>query len=341
MIKLKYHGLPNVDVNVGPDVENPLDKGLTGFRYPELAFSFNKSLEDIRLVCKTRRTYETFEYVAKDQPWVLDYVDAPDSFQVNSFLFRSDEFTKQHDGKHILFSGCSNSYGFSLYNHEIWPWLLYNKIKEKEKVSGYYNLSMPGTGPLNMVSDIFKYINKYSKPDVIFINLPLLSRFYTLVNDIGNTLEFAEEVNFSEKIPEWHHSIPVTSDDNVKPRFNGLSENVPDVKYHPIIAEKFIYVYQYLMMLETFCKINNIKLYIFSHNLTTNWFLSQTDLYSFKNISGKWKDLKKTYDLMLDYRLLNKDDKFALTGRDKVHEGTSYHYAWSELAYSWYSSDNY
>jgi hypothetical protein len=341
MIKLEYHNITGADVNVGPEVGHPLDKGLSGFAYPELGFTFDKDLNEIRRICKNRHEYETFEYVAKDQTWVLDYVNEPDTFKVNSLLFRSDEFTKNHDGKHILFSGCSNTYGFSLYNHEIWPWLLYNKIKEKEKVSGYYNLAIPGTGAFSMVSDIFKYINNYSKPDVIFINLPLLSRFYSLVNDTGSSLEFDKEINLIKKIPTWHHSIPITHDDNVRPSFDGSTLNKPDEKYHPIIAEKFIHVYQYLMMLETFCKINNIQLYVFSHNLSTNWFLSQTDLHSFKNISATMRDVKMAYELMLDYMSLNKNDKFSMQGRDKIHEGTSYHYAWSELAYSWYKNNNY
>lgn len=341
MRHLKYFNLEKVDINVGPEVEDPLGKNLIGFRYPELAFSFDKNLEQIRRITKKRRENETFEFVAESQPWILDYVDTPDTFKVNSLLFRSDEFTKQHEGKHIIFSGCSNTYGFSLYNHEIWPWKLYNKIKEKEKVSGYYNLAIPGTGPLNMISDIFKYINRYSKPDAIFINLPLLSRFYVLVNDNGKDLEFEEEINLTKKIPQWHHAIPKTHDDNVRPSFNGSGEHKPDEKYHPIIAEKFIYVYQYIMMLETFCKVNNIQLYIFSHNLSTNWFLSQTELTSFINISGSMFEMKKTYELMLDYMSANKNDKFALTGRDKVHEGTSYQHAWAELAYSWYASNNY
>lgn len=340
MIKLAYHNINEAEVSVGPRVEHPLDKGLSGFAYPELGFTFDKDLNYIRTICKNRCDYETFEYVAKDQPWVLDYVNAPDTFKVNSFLFRSDEFSKNHDGKHILFSGCSNTYGFSLYNHEIWPWLVYNKIKENEKVSGYYNLAIPGTSALNMVSDIFKYINKYSKPDTIFINLPLLSRFYSLVKDTGKSLYFEKEIDLIKEIPTWHHSIPVTHNDNVRPTFDGSISNKSYERYHPIIAEKFITVYQYLMMLEIFCKINNIQLYIFSHNLSTNWFLSQTDLQSFKNIAGTLIETKQHYELMLEYMSLNKDDKFSMKGRDNIHEGTSYHYAWAKMAYSWYENDN-
>lgn len=341
MTKLKYHNIPTVDVNVYGKVEHSLNKNLIGFAYPELVFSFDKNLKEIINISKIRTEHQDFEHLTQYQPWILNYVNAPDSFQVNSLLFRSDEFKKEHDGKHILFSGCSNSYGASLYNHEIWPWIVYNKIKEKEKVSGYYNLSISGVGPLHIVSDVFKYIDNYSKPDTIFINLPHLSRFYSMPTDTGNNLEFAEEINLVQALPNWHHSVPEIDDDNIKLNFDGSVQIKLCEKYHPIIAEKFIYVYQYLMMLEIFCKINNIQLYIFSHNLSTNWFLDQTDLKSFKNITRTKQDLAINYDLMLEYMSLNKDDKFLLSGRDGIHEGTAYHYVWAELAYSWYKKGNY
>jgi len=336
MAKLKYHNIPTVDVNVYNKLDNPLSKNLLGFPYPELVFSF-KDLNEIRKVCNTRTENQDFSELSRNQPWILDYVNAPDPFQVNSLLFRSDEFKKEHDGKHILFSGCSNSYGASLYNHEIWPWIVYNQIKEKEKVSGYYNLSMSGIGPIHIVSDIFKYIDAYSKPDVIFINLPHLGRFYSMTSDTDTGFEFKKEINLTNDLPVWRHAVPEPGEDNNMKLYH--LQLIEDEKYHPIIAEKFIYVYQYLMMLETFCKINNIQLYIYSHNLSTTWFLNKTDLTSFRDISTTKTKQKILYELMNEYMRKNKKDKFALTGRDGIHEGTAFHYAWSKLAYLWYKKD--
>ncbi len=340
MRTLKYHNIPEVDVNVGERVENPLNKNLVGFSFPELVFSFNKSIDEIRSVSQNRLPYQNLEHIAGHQPWILDYVDSPDPLQVNSLLFRSDEFKKEHEGKHILFSGCSNSYGVGLYNNEIWPWIVYNKIKEKEKVSGYYNLAITGIGTFNIVADIFKYIDTYSKPDTIFINLPNLSRFYSMPIYKDRVLDFTKEFNFLKTFPSWHHTVPSNAeDDNIRPK-SAWAEQKPVEKHHLIHAERFIYVYQYLMMLETFCKANNIELYIFSHNLSTNWFLDQTDLDSFKNISRTKNDIKLTNDLMFEYISLNKNDNFTITSRDGVHEGTAYQYAWAELAYSWYKKDH-
>lgn len=335
----KYHGL--FDVDIAGAVDNPFNKNLIGYRYPELAFVFDLDLKYIKTISPYR--YENFDEVAESQKWILDYTDAPDTFKVNSLLFRSDQFTKNHDGKHILFSGCSNTYGYSLYNKEIWPWLLYNKIKEKEKVSGYYNLAIPGTGVFEIVTNIFKYINKYTKPDVIFINLPHAARFYSLLSKSkGKYTTFDKEFRIDQLLNNnsfgsslnngvYHNSIY---------NYAKNSNNESEIS-HSVVVEKYINVYQYLMILEIFCKLNNIQLYIYSHNTFSNFFYSQIDLSCFKIIDKNPSDGRGFFKLVQEYISNNKDDKFALTGRDGVHGGTGYHYAWASLAYDWYASNNY
>jgi hypothetical protein len=339
MRKYKYHEL--FDVDIAGAVDNPFSKNLVGYRYPELAFIFDIDINYIKNLSSNRT--ESFEKIAESQKWILDYKDAPDSFRVNSLLFRSDEFVKNHDGKHILFSGCSNTYGFSLYNHEIWPWILYNKIKEKEKLSGYYNLAIPGTGVFEIVSNIFKYINLYQKPDVIFINLPHAARFYSLLSQSKEQyMTFDKEFKIDQVLNNnvfgtstnkgiYHNSIYNYAKD---------SNNQAEIS-HSVVVEKYINVYQYLMMLEIFCKVNNIQLYIYSHNTFSNFFYSQIDLSCFKIIDKNPRDGKGFFDLVQEYISKNKNDKFAISGRDKTHSGTGYHYAWASLAYDWYASNNY
>jgi len=334
MRTFKYHGL--FDVDIAGAIDNPFNKNLTGYRYPELAFVFDLDFKYIKTISPYR--YENFDEVAESQKWILDYTDAPDTFKVNSLLFRSDQFTKNHEGKHILFSGCSNTYGYSLYNKEIWPWLLYNKIKEKEKVSGYYNLAIPGTGVFEIVTNIFKYINKYTKPDVIFINLPHVGRFYSLleVSREENNVKFASEFNLKQLIRNPNIGVYYNSIYNY-----AKNEKDGDETSHAAVIEKYINVYQYLMMLEIFCKLNNIQLYIYSHNTFSNFILSQVDLSSFSIMEKDLDNGRGFFKLVQEYISNNKDDKFALTGRDGVHGGTGYHHAWASLAYDWYASNNY
>jgi hypothetical protein len=76
---------------------------------------------------------------------------------VNSLGFRSEEFKKVHKGKHILFSGCSNTYGSGLKLNEIWASRVYKNISEKEECSGFFNLSVPGAGINHICFNLFRY----------------------------------------------------------------------------------------------------------------------------------------------------------------------------------------
>ena len=181
-IVTNYHNSIELLTNVS--VTNPFDSKLQGWRSVEDALIFSNA--DLKIPDHAK--------------WIIDYKDNPDTFNINSDFFRSDEFKTAHDGKHILFSGCSVTYGVGLYTKELWSHLLYNKIKNKEKVSGYYNLGTPGTGVFDIVFNIFKYIKNYGNPDVIFIDLPDLSRFYALINSSD----------------QWVDTIPNNSLDYIK-----------------------------------------------------------------------------------------------------------------------------
>lgn len=105
-------------------------------------------------------------------------------FEINSSGLRCDEFSKDHDGLHVLFAGCSITFGDGMINEYIWPQKVYNRIASEQKVSGYYNVSIPGANNLDIYHQIFKYIELYGSPDVLFVNFPDLSR--TL--DVGVSL---------------------------------------------------------------------------------------------------------------------------------------------------------
>lgn len=248
-------------------------------------------------------------------------VDIGNHIKMNSHRFRSDEFIDSHDGKHILFSGCSVTYGVGLKDNEIWSSLLFNKIKEKEKVSGYYNLAIPGTGIFDIVINIFKYIDKYGSPDSIFINLPGPSRFYALINK--------EDDIWTDKV-STHRSY-----ESLENKYKHAIYNYPNNKMSTVIDEKAIYIYQYLFMLETFCKNNNIDLYLFSYIYDLGDLIKITDLQTFYNFDEK-EILKKIYQYHED----NPKDKFYLKARDEKHPGTAQNYAWYDSLYNIYLERN-
>lgn len=92
---------------------------------------------------------------------------------------RTDKYTSQHEGKHILFAGCSVTHGVGIPDPEdVWTNIVYNKIKETEKVSGFYSVAYPAHSITMQVSMIMRYISEYGKPDVIFFNLPSSARTF-------------------------------------------------------------------------------------------------------------------------------------------------------------------
>ena len=99
-----------------------------------------------------------------------------DLYRSNSSFFRSDEFSKKHDGLHILFAGCSITFGDGMFEEYSWPYLVHQKISQSMKTSGLYNIAFPGANHSDIILQIFKYINEYGNPDLIFINFPDIER---------------------------------------------------------------------------------------------------------------------------------------------------------------------
>lgn len=98
--------------------------------------------------------------------------------ELNSAYFRSNEFSKVHNGLHMLFAGCSYTWGEGVGFEDTWSKRLYNLVSKDYNVDGYYNIGTPGSSISSEILDIFKYIDTYGKPDVIFLNMPDCDRFY-------------------------------------------------------------------------------------------------------------------------------------------------------------------
>jgi hypothetical protein len=174
--------------------------------------------------------FETYPFTNKEHP--TDFF--PQS-ELNSYKFRSDEFKNVHNGKHILFSGCSVTYGQGLLLNEIWPTFVLNKIKNNTKCSGFYNLGIPGSSIASQVTNMFKYFYSYGNPDVIFYNITEMDRFY----------------HFENK-----HLYDAKYKKTSSPIFKTIA-------------------YQHYFMLDQYCRSNNIKLYSFSWDKNTDMFLEK------------------------------------------------------------------
>lgn len=99
-----------------------------------------------------------------------------DLYKINSSGLRCDELTTEHNGKHIVFAGCSITFGEGIPLEHTWAYKTYAKISEKENTSGYYNIAQSGSSSNWIIIQALKYIRDYGVPDVLFINFPEATR---------------------------------------------------------------------------------------------------------------------------------------------------------------------
>lgn len=218
----------------------------------------------------------------------------------NSLGFRCDEFVEkgEHDGKHILFSGCSVSWGDGLNKEEAWPWMVYQELSKSEKTSGYFSLAFPGTSIAQQIFWMFRYFKKYGNPDIIFFLMPNLGRIVSID---------------SEKLLDPVHgmasSIMAKSDDDEYPGSLKMSGYLNFEAY---------------LMLEQYCISNGITL------VSSSWSHSESDgapgnttetfgdnFESFFKMSHGKVELK----FLKEYMEANPDSQ--LLARDRSHPGTA------------------
>jgi hypothetical protein len=139
-------------------------------------------------------------------------------YRYNKDWFRSDNFTTEHEGLHIVFSGCSNTEGIGQNIEETWSYRLYEEISKQHKVSGYFNLARSGTGWQKITNNFRNYVNLYGAPDYLFVLHPNLLRGYRWVDrgkggyvgwEIYQLNPWQEQVNKIEDIELHRNAFPV------------------------------------------------------------------------------------------------------------------------------------
>lgn len=219
--------------------------------------------------------------------------------EINSNNFRSDEFTSSHDGKHVLFAGCSVSFGDGLFKEEVWAYKLYKKLSEQTKLSGYFNLSAQGIGAVEIFKNISIYIDRFGIPDVIFVLLPNLFRF----------IDYRDDRYFLTALNEWRYAENAALYKKALPIF-----------------------YSQYLMLESLCRITDTKLYVSStdHNVSDAISLLETQrFFGF--------DENKKFEHAYRYSKANPEDDHVLIARDLgEHPGTGIHDYYTQEFYRLY-----
>lgn len=231
-----------------------------------------------------------------------EYPEGIYDHEFNSAGYRCDEFTSIHEEKHIVFMGCSETQGCNQGLDETWAYILYNKILEKEKLSGYFNIAVIGDSILRQVFSLFNYIEKYGKPKEIYFLAPdaLRTLFYATKNFtfVAHNLDYPRPGEHFEK----------------NELLNAFFQNVLHLK-----------------SLEEFCKNSDIKL------IWSTWSEVYEDIFEnlgFKNFFNL--NMKNVDDYIIEnydkYANSNKSLQYNLRKSDG-HRGLIFHRYWAEKFY--------
>lgn len=112
-----------------------------------------------------------FEMMGKDP---VD--DGTVEYRYNNDGFRSDNFTSVHEGKHLLFSGCSEGEGIASPLNTMWNKMVYDSLNVNNEYSGFFNVAIDNFGFHKVVFNIINYISIYGKPDEIILLMPDICR---------------------------------------------------------------------------------------------------------------------------------------------------------------------
>lgn len=233
----------------------------------------------------------------------------------NNNGFRCEDFIKDHNGKHILFAGCSETVGEGSVIEDAWPNMLYNKIAAEEVCSGFFSLGIGGGSWFDICSLIMKYIDAYGSPDYLFINFPGIGRLAQYIDkDNPYGLEKSGVYRYS-----LHYKTDVYKNNSIK--------NIGTTNFD-LSEQAYIAFSLYIRLFEKFCEQNNIKLFwgTWCDNLMQK---INRGLVEYKNFIGIHPNKLQLADLCLSNKELNLE-------KQDGHFGTAYHKNWSNVFYNHY-----
>jgi hypothetical protein len=246
-------------------------------------------------------------------------------YNLNSDHFRSDEFIKKHKNKHILFAGCSNTFGEGVEYEKTWAYRLYKEISKEEELSGYFNLGASGASIFETLVNVQRYIRKYSMPDVIFLLFPEIERdiryfakpeisLTTIISELykefeylckkSNTLLLSTSwLNMDEEEMAKYYTKEYSSYVDYKTRDNKYAEGG---------------VHDFLKEINPYYELATLQ-----KNSSTFKVLYQ-------------KDFKEN---IYNYSLLVNNKDILVAPDSGKHHGEGFHYAWFKYFYSRYTDE--
>lgn len=269
------------------------------------------SIKNKKIITNSTVQRPTYDFRKENK---INYLcDDPSVYYLNNYGFRCDDFTSKHDGKHLLFAGCSNTFGVGLPQNFIWAKQVYDQIKLNEKVSGFYNLGIPAGSYFEIISNIFKYIKNFGNPDYIFINFPDVYRDIIYIEKNGNQ---TEETSYLSVI--LTHNI-----------YNMLEQYClsNDIK---LISFSWIQ-----SMFDRYDLIKNKHWLSLYKNKTGNQFYNSFKTFYKINEKEFFNDVVYCFEKNKNLEIII--DAYDRRDDQDAHFGYAFHYAWANFAYKTYA----
>jgi hypothetical protein len=174
-------------------------------------------------------------------------IDFRTFYRLNSMGLRSDEFTADHDGMHVLFAGCSITAGEGIPLEYMWSHKVYSEIKKSEKVSGYFNIAKPGSTLIDSITQITQYIDLFGKPDVLFFNIPDFEREHSVIfSDMETTPIMSEILKLRLSYGTYDLFRKFCNENNIKLftfTWDHPEETIWDYPFNPVYKFEDFYLY--------------------------------------------------------------------------------------------------
>jgi hypothetical protein len=235
------------------------------------------------------------------------------NYKINADGFRTKHFEKNNNKNlNILFSGCSFTHGAGLPAEYAWPAKVENMIsKISDKTIESRNIALGGSNVFQICKNLRVYINKYGKPDYLFVLFPGFERTIKY-QDQNNSRSFIKVT-----ITPPHH-------ENYK-KNNGVKHFMESY----VIEESILFATDYIHNLEFICNLLDIKL-IWS--VWSKDYQKMSEKLGFSN----YIDIPSRESYTIEENKEN--EPYWDMARDKNHPGIGYHKLIADKFFSAFSS---
>lgn len=224
------------------------------------------------------------------------------TYNRNSDGFRCDNFK---NNPYVLFAGCSETFGESADYETTWAYKTYLKLKDQ--VDGFYNLGLPGIDSSIVIFQVLQFIEKYGKPEYLFIIFPQFNRLIEFHPENVTTT-----VTLTESIPD-----NIVNPDNLE---ETTTRTINAVRALNLMSVKNF---------ESFCEMIGIKL------IWGTWCLESHKIIKQEKSFSNYVDILN-YENMTDFFIKNNIafNNTTMSRSDGNHHGEPFHRYWSHIFYS-------